>query len=64
VSSTRKSRAGVDVGPLESWNTKPRAGKCRDAAGARTVFAAAGAWWEDERRLQPPCVVESAPNED
>ena len=36
-----------------------RAGKCRDAAGARTVCAAAGARWEEERLLQPPCVVES-----
>ena len=41
-----------------------RAGKCRDAAGARTVCAAAGARWEDERLLQPPCMVESGANED
>ena len=48
----------------ESWGgarnvPRNRAGKCRDAAGARTVCAAAGARWEDERLLQPPCVVES-----
>jgi len=40
----------------ESWGAqnvpRNRAGKCRDAASARTVCAAAGARWEDERRLQ------------
>ena len=41
-----------------------RAEKCRDAAGARTVCAAAGARWEEERLLQAPSVVESAPSED
>ena len=50
----------------ESWGAqnvpRNRAGKCRNAAGARTVCAAAGARWEEGRLLQPPCVVESAPN--
>ena len=52
----------------ESWGAqnvpRNRAGKCRNAAGARTVCAAAGARWEDERRLQRPCVVESGTSED
>ena len=52
----------------ESWGAqnvpRNRAGKCRNAAGARTVCAAAGARWEEERLLQAPSVVESAPSED
>jgi len=51
----------------ESWGAqnvpRNRAGKCRDAAGARTVCATAGARWEEERLLQAPSVVESAPSE-
>ena len=52
----------------ESWGgarnvPRNRAGKCRDAAGARTVCAAAGARWEEGRLLQPPCVVESGASE-
>ena len=38
----------------ESWGAqnvpRNRAGKCRNAAGARTVCAAAGARWEDRRQ--------------
>ena len=53
----------------ESWGgarnvPRNRAGKCRDAAGARTVCAAAGARWEEERLLPAPCVVESGASED
>ena len=52
----------------ESWGAqnvpRNRAGKCRNAAGARTVCAAAGARWEEERLLQAPSVVESGASED
>ena len=41
----------------ESWGAqnvpRNRAGKCRNAAGGRTMCAAAGAWWEDRRRQLP-----------
>ena len=51
----------------ESWGAqnvpRNRAGKCRNAAGGRTVCAAAGARWEEERLLQAPCVVESGASE-
>ena len=52
----------------ESWGAqnvpRNRAGKCRDAAGARTVCAAAGARWEDRRQqltALPACGREHHP---
>ena len=61
LAKTPRGRSAALSGELGGARNVPRnrAGKCRDAAGARTVCAAAGARWEDERRLQPPCVVES-----
>ena len=45
----------------ESWGAqnvpRNRAGKCRNAAGARTVCAAAGARWEDRRQHSQPAAV-------
>ena len=45
----------------ESWGAQnvPRncAGKCRNAAGGRTVCAAAGARWEDPRQHSQPAAV-------
>ena len=45
----------------ESWGAQnvPRncAGKCRNAAGGRTVCAAAGARWEDRRQHSQPAAV-------
>ena len=45
----------------ESWGgqnvPRNRAGKCRNAAGARTVCAAAGARWEDRRQHSQPAAV-------
>ena len=45
----------------ESWGAqnvpRNRAGKCRDAAGARTVCAAAGARWEARRQHSQPAAV-------
>ena len=45
----------------ESWGAqnvpRTRAGKCRNAAGARTVCAAAGARWEDRRQHSQPAAV-------
>ena len=38
-----------------------RAGKCRNAAGARTVCAAAGARWEDRRQHSQPADREHHP---
>ena len=66
LAKTPRGRSAALSGELGGARNVPRnrAGKCRDAAGARTVCAAAGARWEDERLLQPPCVVESGANED
>ena len=57
LAKTPRGRSAALSGELGGARNVPRnrAGKCRDAAGARTVCAAAGARWEDERRLQPPC---------
>jgi len=45
----------------ESWGAqnvpRNRAGKCRNAAGVRTVCAAAGARWEDRRQHSQPAAV-------
>ena len=45
----------------ESWGAQNapqnRAGKCRNAAGVRTVCAAAGARWEDRRQHSQPAAV-------
>ena len=45
----------------ESWGAqnvpRNRAGKCRNAAGGRTVCAAAGARWEDRRQHSQPAAV-------
>ena len=61
LAKTPRGRSAALSGELGGARNVPRnsAGKCRDAAGARAVCAAAGARWEDERLLQAPCVVES-----
>ena len=66
LAKTPRGRSAALSGELGGARNVPRnrAGKCRDAAGARTVCAAAGARWEEERLLQAPSVVESAPSED
>ena len=66
LAKTPRGRSAALSGELGGARNVPRnrAGKCRDAAGARTVCAAAGARWEEERLLQAPCVVESGASED
>ena len=65
LAKTPRGRSAALSGELGGARNVPRnrAGKCRDAAGARTVCAAAGARWEEERLLQAPCVVESGASE-
>ena len=50
LAKTPRGRSAALSGELEGARNVPRnrAGKCRDAAGARTVCAAAGARWEEE----------------